>query len=1308
MEQRTRILHHTRSKTPVILAPAKSKPRIPTQTSRPVKDREKAPLASLDTEVSNSSRRQVKPRHHNGSRSSSTGRREPGSTRIVSRDFLKSDQISDRSGDDEDPVSPCRSAPLRRHTMGSITRPRTQSQEAREPTSASRTSCPPEASSSHVGNHCPNAVKWNRGGQDIANGPVVKLPSKNHSLVDESSTNSKHWQLGRVSSKRSDHSESPPSTTTPYNVVSQTVFANSNSNQRRASNPPQNKSRPDSILHLQEKAIPTTLSSQLANSDSINLSSPVTSPIYSFSASSQRQSNVHPPSSLNVRPSTLPSPSAVTFPSSSSQHNGLSSPLMASGHSWKTDPRRRPFQANGEFCLSPGDGSRHTRSPKHTDIHLQRHTFTAASPSATGMESTHVSSSMYSYNSPNSGKSHTLPVLYSRSDSMPDKNLYRTNHSDQQQRNNSHYHLSTSFVNSQSATMPGSPPYRDANQSLSIGRNNDSRCDSSTETIRSPLSSSSDKSLDSSIPCHLDNGSYTTFDIRPQNSDRSPPPRQKSSSSHYDETSLNIQTTSNYNLTFPRYDHKNKTNMQGTNSLNRENGPFSRHTQQYNHMSNSSLGQQSETSSQGRYTENINVHSYMPSGSCRKRDSMRLATEGFGEMSHFSQSIDYADLPGSRNTARYGLPEDNESRSHITMEQGRTVGLPYKDDRHNASSNRLKEVDVLKDVENEELLPNDALPGHFVRGCRQRDSYRLATSSNPDLLSSTDQEEEIFISCEDILSSDKRGVSGESSTPMNKDVLSRSSPIQRLYLYEGEEPVNERTTSPSNTNLKPSSNSEIFSRIKRNSLRLATASLSDLSVILDEIDIGDPPHIPTSNFDTIEHPSPIFMRNCTKLSPLAERSLERSGSSVSSRNSSSFGSFYSCQSIGHTSAKNSPNHASSHSSPRDSKPKVSTPDSIHKLLAANAHDSGISQSSEDTNSYNTFANTSIGSSEEMEYGMNHLPLGGSLNRKRPVFYWTRQSPYPRQNHNTIPASWKPREYSPSKTSMHNSQRHPKSGSIRSYGSTSSVESSSSKARQSKALPRSSQILQRYGCGLDRKSPKLCTRGSTDSLTHKTTHPKHQSPPRGGMSSGNRKNCTLPLPSSHNYHSNNTDFDRYTQPQVPVSPTFVESPTTDTPRSPPSLGRPKRKLYAGFDSQPLPMDTFFSDSSSVCTDVSYSSHGTEASGQPDSGNFDESFYSIDNRSLSDEKDGAFEASLTPKDFMNLTDIHKNSQLRNCRSNSLNSTSTAKEGDAEYSEDEDDAFEETMTPYQNHHPHHHVWPGTNYNQTVTSSLPMTFSI
>ncbi|GFO03089.1 hypothetical protein PoB_002959400 [Plakobranchus ocellatus] len=40
---------------------------------------------------------------------------------------------------------------------------------------------------------------------------------------------------------------------------------------------------------------------------------------------------------------------------------------------------------------------------------------------------------------------------------------------------------------------------------------------------------------------------------------------------------------------------------------------------------------------------------------------------------------------------------------------------------------------------------------------------------------------------------------------------------------------------------------------------------------------------------------------------------------------------------------------------------------------------------------------------------------------------------------------------------------------------------------------------------------------------------------------------------------------------------------EPPRAPPSLGRPRRKEYAGFDSQPLPIDSFVSDSSSVYTD-----------------------------------------------------------------------------------------------------------------------------
>lgn len=63
---------------------------------------------------------------------------------------------------------------------------------------------------------------------------------------------------------------------------------------------------------------------------------------------------------------------------------------------------------------------------------------------------------------------------------------------------------------------------------------------------------------------------------------------------------------------------------------------------------------------------------------------------------------------------------------------------------------------------------------------------------------------------------------------------------------------------------------------------------------------------------------------------------------------------------------------------------------------------------------------------------------------------------------------------------------------------------------------------------------------------------------------------------------------------PSATAFIDPSWQTLPRIPPSLGRPRRKLYAGFDSQPLPMDSFLSDSSSVYSTQSCSSWGTSRS------------------------------------------------------------------------------------------------------------------
>ncbi|BFZ00064.1 hypothetical protein BsWGS_03102 [Bradybaena similaris] len=229
------------------------------------------------------------------------------------------------------------------------------------------------------------------------------------------------------------------------------------------------------------------------------------------------------------------------------------------------------------------------------------------------------------------------------------------------------------------------------------------------------------------------------------------------------------------------------------------------------------------------------------------------------------------------------------------------------------------------------------------------------------------------------------------------------------------------------------------------------------------------------------------------------------------------------------------------------------------------------------------------------------------------------------------------------------------------------------------------VLQCYGCGLNERhsaqtQPYINANNSRTILkvgrnrdinsTSQRRHPEDL-----------RKTANIPSERSHFLHPTSlpgnlplrirkcpagTDFllkDQSSTSGIPSTPSFssISSFADDmawgiTPRFPPSLGRPRRKLYAGFDSQPLPMDSFISDSSSVFSIQSCGSWGASRSVEVESSckllEVTPSMRSVSSiaygssRSLTDKDDPAFLADSKRLNFYNLYPHFNNPAIEDC--------------------------------------------------------------
>ncbi|XP_005108585.1 uncharacterized protein LOC101859439 [Aplysia californica] len=685
-----------------------------------------------------------------------------------------------------------------------------------------------------------------------------------------------------------------------------------------------------------------------------------------------------------------------------------------------------------------------------------------------------------------------------------------------------------------------------------------------------------------------------------------------------------------------------------------------------------------------------------------KRNSMRLATQGYTSMSDLTNSVELLNLVSENDRPQHGSVEDScfeestgdnrkydfEQRNISSSEEcvtpvapSVTFTSPVEERRDGASvRNSLVEVAEKLSVPRRD---KSNLNGNPVK----RQSLKLATSSLSDLTcevveeheeEENEEEEERGdlsrdsgndamtvissrisgeYSCEkengttraesDSVSSDSGVlVHNLSHRKGNTEESSIESPsVLRTRLTPGPSPGRRSDASSSlaySSDNSPASlrsgqsvntkdEEERTNKIKRNSLRLATSSISDLTCSFDEVDFTDFSPIfhqvlsgdidKTSRWSE-NHREPVQVYN----SPEPQRRDSR-GSSFSSGKNSSFGSFYSCQSL---ESSRSPLSSPTNATGRHSNPPLSaSPPRKFGSPKKERGKSGVCEWSRSVDALSLISDTDesfitardtesvasrFGSDVHRDFSPRCQPL--PISRQSP---YTRPAPTLPKTGSKMSVSDKQFDKSRTIFGKPSSPKHSKKTSppMQHYGSK--FEGGYSLGGQRRDSPGKVVNSKRAwnDVPLHSKTPLISKQQSPDKNSVRTKHDlltsyrerDRQQPVAGREATPptldtRRLNYGRQSPEKR-YPRNTFDYarepsefsadeDSLSMQSSIYSLTDSENQWPEMPRSPPSLGKPKRKQYAGFDSQPLPIDSFFSDSSSVYTGASCSSRAPSRS------------------------------------------------------------------------------------------------------------------
>lgn len=582
-----------------------------------------------------------------------------------------------------------------------------------------------------------------------------------------------------------------------------------------------------------------------------------------------------------------------------------------------------------------------------------------------------------------------------------------------------------------------------------------------------------------------------------------------------------------------------------------------------------------------------------------KRNSLRLATQGFVSMSDLTDSIECLQLvshevdaaqPGAQKTEGENDHDSSSSSEEfldavLEHDTGAHTGNVLSGDVLYSSNGQIftffEQLDAMKPkleskvgddgYRTRPLTGQEGAPGASVqvnalscpdisipvqnessllRNNAKRPSYKLATASATDLNLTNG-----FF---------RDDVDGPVPIP-SSNVNYRNSPERSRFLLHASDRADSEENDGNGT-------------LKRRSYILATnESLTDLPCEVEKADVVDSSPLSKRSVRTGSVRAESFNSGKSRPPP----SLARRSSVSSSQLNSSFGSFYSCQSLDFIKTKPSPK-GERHIAGRI---KDGSPASRFRLReGSNDMSSFDGSESANTSLYYSASDTSFRTPEN---NGSQRPQADSTSSRRSPLFW--RKPTTSLSDDRL----KPSNKRPAKINSHN---HIPLG------------------KGQRSLKRLNTVFQCYGCGFDYGHPSVTHR--KDNRVRRVESEKTAFVPTPSLPVSkpnarlydNRTRCnTVPSTGERGRHlelhipDRSDTFAYGTGLDVsPVSPCSIDSDSDEwenTPRSPPALGRPKRKVYAGFDSQPLPMDSFMSDSSSVYTDCgSWSSRATSRSAE----------------------------------------------------------------------------------------------------------------
>lgn len=760
-----------------------------------------------------------------------------------------------------------------------------------------------------------------------------------------------------------------------------------------------------------------------------------------------------------------------------------------------------------------------------------------------------------------------------------------------------------------------------------------------------------------------------------------------------------------------------------------------------------------------------------------KRNSLRLATQGYSSMSDLTESLECfngreEEIPESASSPGYNVHTDTRIPAATLPEKASSVGKMSEITEPDSDRHEYKKMsnDVSLNVEEVEksTIDCETLNGSvcnenslaaIVRNGTHRLSYRLATSGIPDAWPQQDEgcaqsNSKKLSPVTERADGDRRSAhfNLEAEAPADSRlarVASSIQPVSNTTYSSSTEPVSYSQRSDADSTfrhiaqLDTEEDSEREGRTKRWSyLQATTASISDLTFIDSGLDYSDS-SIPYDSVNYKQDVSNSATSHTHRSKHTTEFHYGQTKGTSCYNNAGNHNSKHNCSEISngnYKSGQKTTSPESTHGNYLPKELKVST--SRHgrsvpfDVSDADSSDSGNTScyysASPDTSFVTADGETlnSVHSHDSRQWspGQPSLqqrprsfsqPYGDQLSPRcssqifasqRPTlndqykdqlstedrrpsklhFHVDRSHDRPLQNQQPSPGrretSQRLSPHDPKNVSTNSNlqQEHPRHNTNNNTLTREDNSISQNKKGAKHSTP-INNVLQCYGCGLNERhsaqtqphsnanNPRTTLKVGRNRDINSTTQRRYPE--------DLRKTAKIPPERSHFLHPASlpgnlplrirrcpagADFvlrDQSSTSGIPSTPSFssISSFSDDmawgiTPRFPPSLGRPRRKLYAGFDSQPLPMDSFISDSSSVFSIQSCGSWGASRSVEVESSSklleVTPSMRSVSSiaygssRSLTDKDDPAFLADSKHINFYNLYPHFTNSAIEDC--------------------------------------------------------------